>query len=164
MILDGGRSSRIGPSPTNARISPGPAKKISAGLPSCEAHRVQGVDLRILAQAIDRARIDRQGPARADHEVGVVPQGGVGKDVEKGAHDQRVLNTRPEANPLEYHAVVFQGVPHEREVFAGIDVAGAGVTGLDDVRGDDVELSIGQRQEVPPVVDAHGDVGLLSKS
>ena len=39
-------------------------------------------------------------------------------------------------------------------------MAGAGVTGLNDVRGDDVELSIGQGQEVPPIVDAHGDVGL----
>ncbi len=39
-------------------------------------------------------------------------------------------------------------------------MAGAGVAGLNDVCGDDVETAIGQRQKIAAIVDAHGDVGL----
>ena len=54
---------------------------------------------------------------------------------------------------------VVERVADQREVFLRVDEAGAGVSGLDDVGGDDVEAPIGQRQEIAPVVDADVDVG-----
>ena len=64
------------------------------------------------------------------------------------------------ADPLQHHAVVFHRVADQREIFARVDVPGAGVAGLDDVRGHDVEAAIGQRQEIAAIVDANADVRL----
>ena len=64
------------------------------------------------------------------------------------------------ADPLQHNAVVLHRVADQREILARIDVPGAGVAGLDDVGGHDVEAAIGERQEIAAVVDANADVGL----
>ena len=114
----------------------------------------------MLAHPVERRRIDRQAAFivptmkfASYHSVAC------GKHVEERPHDQRVLDARAMANPLQHHAVVVERVAHQREVLLRIDVARAGMAGLDDVGRDDVEAPLRQRQEIAAVVDANVDVG-----
>ena len=55
----------------------------------------------------------------------------------------------------------FERAAHQREVLARVEIAGAGMARLDDVRGDDVEPLARQQQEVAAVVHADADVRLI---